>query len=152
MSMLLTVSRSWGSIRATCAVIASRPYSCQASNQWTIVKTPSPRHRSLSTSDCLLAKRRKGFFSSNASTRSPQGEKEPAEQQPQQGQEPGKKRKAKRSQGAKTSLRRVAVEAQRSKEGHELKKLASPGLQTATKVGSEPPVGCKADFRRPSRQ
>ena len=138
-SMLLIFSRGWGSIRPRCAAIASRPYSCQASNQWTITKTPSPRHRSLSTSNCLLSKRRKGFFSSNASTRGPQGEKEPAEQQPQQGQEQAKKRKAKRSPGGKSSLRQVAVEAQRSREGHELKKSASLGLQTATKVSSNSP-------------
>ena len=137
--MLFALSRNWGSIRIRCAAIASRPYSCQTSNQWTITKTPSPRHRSLSTSNYLMSKRRKGFFSSNASARGPQGEKEPAAQQPQQGQEPGKKRKTKRSPGGKTSLRQVAVEAQRSKEGHELKKSASLGLQTATKVRLKSP-------------
>ena len=139
--MLLTVSRGWGSIRTGCAVTTLRPYSCQASNQWTTTKTVTSRHRSLSTSTNLLTKRRKGFFSSNASSRNPQREKEPAEQQqlqPQQAQEQGKKRKSKRSPAGKTSLRRVAVEAQRSKDGHELKRSAHLGLQTDTKGSSAP--------------
>lgn len=139
--MLLTVWRGWGSIRTRCAVTTWRLYSCQASNQWTATKTVPLRHRSLSTSNNLLAKRRKDFFSSNAAFRGPQREKEPAEQQQQQeqqGHELGKRRKPKRSPAGKTSLRRVAVEAQRSKDGHELKRSAHLGLQTDTKGSSEP--------------
>ena len=138
-SMLLTVSRGWGIIRSRIAITTLRPYSCQANKQWTTPTTVLQRHRSLSTSNNLLAKRRKDFFSSNASIRLSQREKGTTEQQQQlqELQEQGKERKPKRSPPGKTSLRRVAVEAQRSKDGHELKRSASLGSQTATKESSK---------------
>ena len=139
--MLLVASKSWGKIRPGFAAVVLRPYSCQA-HQWPASASVLLRHRSLSTSNNLLAKRRKGFFSSNAIQYKPQPEHESHQQQQQpqqqeglsQGQEQGKKRKAKRSPASKTSLRRVAFEAQKSKDGHELKRSANLGLGTETKV------------------
>ena len=136
--MLFAARKGWGILRRNCAITSLRSYSCHTYSSWAISATVLVplRHRSLSTSNSLLAKRRKGFFSSNATSQSPQRDLETTEQQkPQhQGQEQGQKRKSKRSPVAKTSLRRVAVAAQRSKDGHELKRLANLGPQTHTKV------------------
>lgn len=137
--MLFTTSRCWGNIRTKPATSTLRFYSYQAHSRSTTFPTVLLRHRSLSTANNLLAKRRKGFFSSNSSPKGPQRENDGAEQQQlqQQGQEYGKERKAKQSPAGKTSLRRVAIEAQRSKDGHDLKRLASSGSQTDTKVKHE---------------
>lgn len=134
--MLLTTSRCWAIIRTKFSVISPRPYSCQANHRWRDSATVLLQHRFLSIPNNLLFKRRKDFFSSDATLRTPQRESEPAEQQrPEQyGQEQGKKRNSKRSPAGKTSLRRVAAEAQRSKDGHELKRLANLSSQTDTKV------------------
>ena len=49
-------------------------------------------------------------------------------------QEHGKRRESKRSAASKTSLRRVAVEAQTSRDGHEPKGTAGLGSRADTKV------------------
>ena len=134
-SMLFTTSRCWGNIQTKASTSSLRFYSCQAHGRWTTSPTVLLRHRSLTTANSLLTKRRKGFFSSNSSPKGPQRENDGAEQQQlQQLQESVKERKAKQSPAGKTSLRRVAIEAQRSKDGHDLKRLASSGSQTNTKV------------------
>ena len=58
-------------------------------------------------------------------------QREPHEQEQSQGQ----KRKSTRSPTKKTSLRRVAVEAQRSRGGTDLKKPSTPEAPVITKVG-----------------
>lgn len=72
-------------------------------------------------------------FSSKAFLRQPQREsqREPNEQEQLQGQ----KRKSNRSPTGKTSLRRVAVEAQSSRGGIDSKKLSTPESPVTTKVG-----------------
>ena len=137
--MLFTASRCWETIPTQAATLSLRSYSHQAHSRWTTSPTVLLRHRSLSTANNLLAKRRKGFFSSNASLKGPQRDNDAAEQQQiqQLGQEYDKQRKAKQSPAGKASLRRVAIEAQRSKDGHDLKRLASSGSQTDTKVKHE---------------
>ena len=134
--MLFAATKNWGFVRRDYAIALLRSYSCQSYSKWAISATVPLRHRSLVTSNCLLGKRRKGFFSSNTTSRSPQRDLEiTGQQKPQpQGQEQGQKRNSKRSPVAKNSLRRVAVAAQRSKDGQELKRLANLGSQTDTKV------------------
>ena len=147
--MLFATTKGCGIIRRHYAITSFRSYSCHCYSGWATSTTLPPQHRSLSTSNNLLAKRRKGFFSSNATSRSPQRDLEATEQQKthhqgqgqgqgqEQGQEQGQKRKSKRSPVAKSSLRRVAVAAQRSKDGYELKRLANLGSQTDTKVPAD---------------
>ena len=72
--------------------------------------------------------RRHESFSSKPLLRYPQ--REPDEQEQLQGQ----KRKSTRSPAGKTSLRRVAVEAQRSRGGIESRKSSTPGPPASTKT------------------
>ncbi|OXV09417.1 hypothetical protein Egran_02819 [Elaphomyces granulatus] len=78
-----------------------------------------PRNQHLHASSSFSHGRRKDFFSSNAVLRQSQSQSQPANNTSKelnlQGQ--SKKRKAGRSAAANTSLRRVAVEAQRSRDG-----------------------------------
>lgn len=137
--MLSTAPRCWRNIRTQAVIFSLRSYSHQAHSRWTTSPTVLLRHLSLSTTNNLLAKRRKVFFSSNASLKGPQRDNDGAEQQQsqEQGQERSKKRKAERSPAGKTSLRRVAIEAQRSQDGHNLKRLPRSGSQTDIKVKHE---------------
>ena len=136
--MLYATTKGLGFVRRNFAIASLRSYSCQPYGRWALSATVPLRHRSLSTSNNLLAKRRKGFFSSNATSQSPQRDLETTEQQKPQHQEQeqgqGQKRKSKRSPVAKASLRRVGITAQRSKDGHEQKLLANLGSQTDPKV------------------
>lgn len=134
--MLFAATKSWGIVRRSYPIASSRPYSCQSYSRRAVSATEPLRHRSLTTSNNFLAKKTKEYFSSNTTSRTPQRDLETTEQQktPHQGQEQGQKRNSKRSHVAKTSLRRAAVAAQRSKDGHELKRLANLGSQTDTKV------------------
>lgn len=74
-----------------------------------------PRNQHLHASSSFSHGRRKDFFSSNAVLSQSQPANSTAKELNLQGQ--SKKRKAGRSAAANTSLRRVAVEAQRSKDG-----------------------------------
>lgn len=120
------------------ATQSSRPYGGQASNRITTADSVLPSHQSLGTSKYLLGIRRRDCFSSISPLRQPQLEAKDGEQQ--QGEVQDQKLKAKRSPPGKNSLRRVAVEAQRSKAGNELKKSAPAGLESETKVGILPLV------------
>lgn len=132
--MLLRNSKGWGHIERRCAAVVSRPYSSLSHNR---LSTPTPiplRHRWLSTSITLSVKRRRDFFSSNATLRQPQNEAEVGNQtQPEAQPVQVQKRKNKRSPPGKSSLRRVAVEAQRSRDGNELKKSEIVGSHNNTK-------------------
>ena len=130
--MLLISKRIRAFTERPCSAVSPRTYSCQASYRTTTPNSLLLRHRSLSTSNIYLAKRRRDFFSSNSALRQPQSEAKDGEQQPVEVQ--GQKPKAKRSPPGKNPLRRVAVEAQRSRAGNELKKSAAPGIQSETKV------------------
>ena len=134
--MLFAATKCWGIVRRSYPIAQSRLYSRQSYSRWAVSATEPLRHRSPATSNNLLAKRTKIYISSNTTSRSPQRDLETTEQQkpPHQGQEQGQKRNSKRSPVAKTSLRRAAAAAQRSKDGHELKRLANLGSQTDTKV------------------
>ena len=133
--MLLSSPQVWGHIERRCAAVVSRSYS---SLSYSKVSTSTPilfRNRSLSTGITLSAKRRRDFFSSNATLRQPQNEAgvdnpTQPEAQPVEGQ----KRKNKRSPPGKSSLRRVAVEAQRSRDGNEFKKSEIIGSHSNTKA------------------
>ena len=62
-----------------------------------------------------------------------QAQREPGEPEQPQGQ----KKKSTRSPVGKTSLRRVAVEAQRSRGGIDSRKLSTPESPATTKVGPD---------------
>ena len=87
---------------------------CRKPTTFEVLK--QPRQQFLHASPPLFLPRRKDFFSSNATLR----QKQPSQDTPK-GEEltesSKQKRKATRSPIAKTSLRRVAVEAQRSRDG-----------------------------------
>ena len=87
----------------------------------TITRPRAPCH----STGPLLVKKHKGFFSSNAPSRSSAGEEKKAEiQQPA-------KRRSTRPSSAPNSLRRVALEAQRSRDGKEKKKVSAIGQDVA---------------------
>ena len=87
--------------------------------------------RSFKSGGNVRPPKRHDFFSSNSRLKSSPRESE-TDQQLQEGQ----RRKSGRSAGAKTSLRRVAVEAQRSKDAKGVRK--GPDTQKTTKVGCAP--------------
>lgn len=110
-----------------------RPYSSQAFGRTFSSESSLLKHRSLSTSESLLAKRHREFFSSISTLHQPQHETKDGEQQKLEVHD--QKRKIKRNVPGKNSLRSAAVEAQRSRAGDELKKSANLGLEPETKVG-----------------
>lgn len=88
----------------------------------------SPR-RSLHLAGRRAFPRRRDFFSSNSTLR--------RENETDEHSEPPK-RKHQRSPAGKNSLRRVAVEAQRSRDGKEAHKIPAEEQQSTTKVTSKP--------------
>lgn len=99
------------------------------------VKAPITNFRDYSRprNKCTFLVHGQKCFSSKAILRQPQREpqREPNEQEQPQVQ----KRKSSRSPTGKTSLRRVAVEAQSSRGGVDSKKLSAPESPATTKVG-----------------
>lgn len=137
----------WGHIERRCAAVVSRSCSSRSYHRLSTSTPTLCRHRSLSTGITLSAKRRRDFFSSNATLWQRQdkvgaGDSIPPEAQPAEGQ----KQKNKRSPRGKSSLRRVAVEAQRSRDGNELKRSEIVGLHSNTKVRTieNQPRGCQS--------
>ena len=133
--MLPTNSVLLGHIGRGCAATFSRAYSSLCPHYLSASTHGLSRHRSLSTAITYLRERRPTCSSSNAISRqlhneAGDGDQTQPEAQPVQGQ----KRKIKRSPPGKSSLRRVAVEAQRSKDGNELKKSEIIGSHSSTKV------------------
>lgn len=115
------------------------PHRCRPFSSLRIIQRPPLRPSSsplYPTGDLRSRKwnARHEFFSSSAS-RFIQQEPKPEKTLPNTGgSPPNDKRKTTRSKAAKNSLRRVAVEAQRSRDGKELKKASAVAHQ-ATKVG-----------------
>lgn len=97
----------------------------------------SARRRQIHGTAALLRPRKRDFFSTNAVLR----EQQQQQQQPQQlgsrnHVEDTQKRKPARSPPGKSSLRRVAVEAQRSRDNISSSRDRGSEAQTDTKVGS----------------
>lgn len=104
--------------------------SCRKSSVFGILK--QPRHQFLHATPPLIYPRRKDFFSSNATLRQKQTQDTPGTELPPENSK--QKKKAGRSPVAKTSLRRVAVEAQRSRDGILSKTRPSEERPFVTKV------------------
>lgn len=104
-------------IRDTLVVMFARPYVCSACRKSTVFGVlRQPRNQHLHASPPLGLPRRKDFFSSNAYLKQErsQGDSEAAQSELETQKQ---RRKASRTPATKTSLRRVAVEAQRSRDG-----------------------------------
>ena len=121
------------------------PYQSRLFSSLRIIQSPAFRPQSSSfhsTGDLRARKRheRNDYFSSSAPRflqQDAKQEKPPAktEESPQ-----NNKRKTTRSHPAKNSLRRVAVEAQRSREGKDSKKAPTAAHQATSKVRHYPGV------------
>ena len=98
---------------------------------------PLPLNRSSAfnfhSSRRVLARPRKDFFSSSPATRNSQQQKEVTDNKDHVA---NSKRKSSRSTVAKTSLRRVAVEAQRSRDSKDPREKQAGGQQIESKVNS----------------
>lgn len=114
-------------------------YQSQPFSSLRILQSPALRPRSStfhSTGDLRSRKRkeRNDYFSSSA-PRSLQQDTKPEKQSAKDGESPQKnKRKTTRSQAATNSLRRVAVEAQLSRDGTGSKKTPAAAHQATPKV------------------
>lgn len=90
-----------------------------------------PRSRGLHATGLSLLPRKRDFFSTNSSLNQQQNQQNG---EPPHGHQAPKKKSA-RSPAGKTSLRRVAVEAQRSRDGHQSREGSGIERQLRTKVG-----------------
>ena len=103
-----------------------RPYSTlQGPSTSSLLQSPN---RLFHLTGCQGFPKRRNFFSSNPQLQRSQPEPE-SEEVPK-----SQKRKNQRSPASKNSLRRVAVEAQRSKDVKEVGEAAKHELQPSTKV------------------
>jgi hypothetical protein len=93
----------------------------------------APRRRSMHAASSLLLPRKRDFFSSNSLLQQQMGRTGDASLENQQ---PQKKRQL-RLPATKTSLRRVAVEAQRSRDGGLSQTSAGLDIHSRTKVESD---------------
>lgn len=111
--------------------LAARPYLCSACRRCAGEGVKQPSFRTLHNSPALLRPRKREFFSSSSPLHSqkPQHTEPPPDDVSTTAPSEGPRRKAARSPAAKTSLRRVAVEAQRSKDGGLLAKSKSQSDQ-----------------------
>ena len=112
------------------AVLRSTPLCAQRGLH--ILRPVRPRSSSFHSTPILSRKRKtqKDFFSSNAAAHQSSSVEEVKVAEPAS----TPKRKTTRSPAAKNSLRRVAVEAQRSRDGNDSRKVLSSGQPTATKT------------------
>ena len=116
------------------------PYQCRPFSSLRLIQSPPLRPTSSpfqSTNDLRSRKRnaRTDYFSSSG-PRFVQQEAKSEKALPDGEDSPqNNKRKTTRSKAAKNSLRRVAVEAQRSRDGKGLKKTPVVAHQTTSKVG-----------------
>src|SRR5271156_3032424 len=108
-----------------------RPYICSACRKAGGEALKQPSFRTLHNSPALLRPRKREFFSSSSPLHSQRSQdaEPPIEGSSTSVQPDNPKRKTARSPAAKTSLRRVAVEAQRSKDGGLLAKSKTVGDQ-----------------------
>lgn len=121
------------------------PYQCRLFSSLRIIQSPAlrPRSSSFHSTHGLLSRKRierNDYFSSSAihfQQQDAKSEKPPAkdEESPE-----NNKRKTTRSQAAKNSLRRVAAEAQRSRDGKKSNKMPAVAHQAASKVRRSPGV------------
>ena len=113
------------------------PYQCRPFSSLRIIQSPAIRQRrsAFHSSGELRSRKQKernDYFSSSA----PQQDAKPEKPLVKTEESPTKnKRKTTRSHAAKNSLRRVAVEAQRSRDGTESKKTPAIAHQSTFKVG-----------------
>ena len=111
------------------------PYHCQPFSSTRIIQSAPLRLRS-SPFLCLRTHNVRHEHFSSSALRSIQQETKPEKSLPNTDRSPQNgKRKTTRTKGAKNSLRRVAVEAQRSKDGKGLKKTPASANQEIYKVG-----------------
>src|ERR1700722_4378872 len=98
--------------------LLARPYICSACRKAGGEAPKQPSFRTLHNSPALLRPRKREFFSSSSPLHSQKSQNaEPPIEDSTTGLHPNNpKRKTERSPATKTSLRRVAVEAQRSKD------------------------------------
>ena len=121
------------------------PYQCRPSSSLRIIQNPPVRSRSslFQSTGVLRSRKRKernDYFSSSTPHYIQQDAKpEKPLTKPEESSQ-NKKRKTTRPQAAKNSLRRVAVEAQRSREGKVSRKTPGPVHQATSKVGHCPGV------------
>jgi uncharacterized Rmd1/YagE family protein len=134
-----------------------RPYICSACRKVGGEGLKQPSFRTLHNSPALLRPRKREFFSSSSPLHSQKSQdtEPPIEGSPTSVQPNNPKRKTARSPAAKTSLRRVAVEAQRSKDGGLLAKsktvgeqAPSPKLVTAYAVAEQFDLGKVVEILR----
>lgn len=116
------------------------PYQCRPFSSLRIIQGPAlpPRSSSFhSTGDLRSRKRneRNDYFSSSAPRFQQQDAKPGKPPTKTEESSQNNKRKTTRSQAAKNSLRRVAVEAQRSRDGKGSKKTPAVAHQETFKVG-----------------
>jgi required for meiotic nuclear division protein 1 len=109
----------------------ARPYICSACRKAGGEAVRQPSFRTLHNSPALLQPRKREFFSSSSPLHSqkPQNAEPAIDDASTTTQPDNPKRKTARSPAAKTSLRRVAVEAQRSRDGGLLAKSKIAGDQ-----------------------
>src|SRR5271170_7333388 len=102
-----------------------RPYICSACRKAGGEALKQPSFRTLHNSPALLRPRKREFFSSSSPLHSQRSQdaEPPTEGSSTSVQPDNPKRKTARSPAAKTSLRRVAVEAQRSKDANLAKSI-----------------------------
>ena len=114
--------------------LVARPYICSACRKAGREAVQQPSFRTLHNSPAHLRPRKREFFSSSSPLHSqkPQNTEPTIDDASTTAQPDNPKRKTARSPAAKTSLRRVAVEAQRSKDGGLLAKSKTTSDQAPT--------------------
>src|SRR2546423_13128401 len=113
--------------------LLTRPFICSACRRASGEAVRHQSFRNLHNSPALLRPRKREFFSSSSPLHGQklQNTEFRTEDATAPTQPENSKRKTARSPAAKTSLRRVAVEAQRSKDGGLLGKSKAAGDQTS---------------------
>ena len=116
------------------------PYQCRPFSSLRTIQSPplSPRNSSFHSTGGLWSRKRSerdNYFSSSAPIFQQQDAKPENLATKTEVSPPNNKRKPKRSHAANNSLRRVAVEAQRSRDGKGSKKTPAVAHQETFKVG-----------------
>lgn len=129
-TILLKMNGLWLQIPRGFAKCKSRSFSSLRNVQPLRPSVVLPRSSSFHSSGIFSSRKRNDYFSSKAPATTPQ--LDATTNEPSQ----NSKRKTTRSSAAKNSLRRVAVEAQRSRDGKDPNKTPPLAHQTASKVPS----------------
>ncbi len=130
------MSGSWFMIPRVFLICHARPYSSLRTIQLVRPSLQSIRTSSFHSAGGLLSRtlKDKDYFSSSAVTNSALRVTNDQQEVKSEDSSPGSKRKSTRSPAAKNSLRRVAVEAQRSRDGKGQKKIPVGAQQITSKV------------------